>query len=101
VLEGAPLYGDDVIATLKAKAAYPDGLRQAMVEKHLGLWPTELIRRMIADRGHAPSNAELAAASGSDVASVEASLRRLRDSHALLLHPHRCAKRSRQVTSRG
>jgi hypothetical protein len=51
VLEGLPLYGDAVIATLKAKAAYPDELRIAMVEKHLGFWPTELMRRMIADRG--------------------------------------------------
>jgi hypothetical protein len=51
VLEGVPLYGDDVIATLKAKAAYPDGLRTTMVEKHLGFWPTDLMRRMIADRG--------------------------------------------------
>jgi hypothetical protein len=51
VLEGTPLYGDAVIMDLKAKAAYPEGLRTAMVEKHLGFWPTELMRRMIADRG--------------------------------------------------
>ena len=50
-----------------------------------------LLTRMIAERGHAPSNAELAAAAGVDVASAEASLQRLHDTHSLLLHPHKCA----------
>lgn len=48
-----------------------------------------LLARMIADAGKAPGNAELAAAAGVDRAAVEASLRRLHDSHALLLHPHK------------
>jgi hypothetical protein len=50
-----------------------------------------LLTRMVADTGHAPSLGALAAASGRDVAAVEASLRRLHDSHSLLLHPHGCA----------
>jgi hypothetical protein len=51
VVEGIPLFGETLIADLKAKAAYPDGLVKAMVERHLGFWPTALVRRMIADRG--------------------------------------------------
>jgi hypothetical protein len=51
VVEGIPLFGDAIIARLKVKAAYPDGLRKAMVERHLTFWPTELMRRMMADRG--------------------------------------------------
>ena len=50
-----------------------------------------LLTRMIADAGRAPSNAELAAAAGVDESAIEASLRRLHDTHSLLLHPHRCA----------
>lgn len=50
-----------------------------------------LLTRMIAERGHAPDNDALADAAGCDVAAVELSLRRLHDSHALLLHPHICA----------
>jgi hypothetical protein len=49
-----------------------------------------LLTRMIAAQGHAPSTAELASAAGSDSEAVEASLRRLHDSHSLLLHPHKC-----------
>jgi hypothetical protein len=49
-----------------------------------------LLTRMIAERGHAPSNAELAEAAGADVSTIETSLRRLHDSHSLLLHPHVC-----------
>ena len=49
-----------------------------------------LLTRMIAAQGHAPTNAELAAAAGVQQAAVEDSLRRLHDNHALLLHPHRC-----------
>ena len=49
-----------------------------------------LLTRLIAERGYAPTNAELAAAAGVDESSIEASLRRLHDSHSLLLHPHKC-----------
>jgi hypothetical protein len=49
-----------------------------------------LLTRMIAAEGHAPSTAELARAAGCDTKAVEASLRRLHDSHSLLLHPHSC-----------
>jgi len=49
-----------------------------------------LLTRMIAETGHGPSIPALARAAGSDARSVEASLRRLHDNHALLLHPHRC-----------
>jgi hypothetical protein len=49
-----------------------------------------LLTRSIAERGRAPSNDELAAAAGVDAATAEASLRRLHDSHSLLLHPHKC-----------
>ncbi|MEA3041293.1 MAG: hypothetical protein QOC65_782 [Sphingomonadales bacterium] len=48
-----------------------------------------LLTRMIAERGHAPSAAELADAAGTDEEAVLAALRRLHDAHALLLHPHR------------
>jgi alkylmercury lyase-like protein len=49
-----------------------------------------LLTRMIAERGHAPGTAELAEAAEITVAEAEASLRRLHDGHALLLHPHKC-----------
>jgi len=49
-----------------------------------------LLARMIAERGHAPPLAELAEAAGLSEAETEASLRRLHDGHALLLHPHKC-----------
>jgi len=49
-----------------------------------------LLTRMIAQEGHAPSVPELADAAGAEIRAVEASLRRLHDSHSLLLHPHRC-----------
>jgi hypothetical protein len=49
-----------------------------------------LLARMIAARGHAPGLAELAAAAQANTESVEQSLRRLHDAHALLLHPHEC-----------
>ena len=49
-----------------------------------------LLARMIAERGHAPDIADLAAASGTDAGQVEQALRRLHDAHALLLHPHKC-----------
>ena len=49
-----------------------------------------LLTRMIAAKGHAPSNFELADAAAATVDAVETSLRRLHDSHALLLHPHKC-----------
>jgi hypothetical protein len=50
-----------------------------------------LLTSLIAERGHAPTNAELAASAGVDEAAVEQSLRRLHDTHSLLLHPHRNA----------
>jgi hypothetical protein len=46
-----------------------------------------LLTRIIAERGHAPSPAELAAAAGTDEEAVLAALRRLHNAHALLLHP--------------
>jgi hypothetical protein len=49
-----------------------------------------LLTRMIAQGGRAPSIADLARAAGCDPEIAEASLRRLHDSHSLLLHPHRC-----------
>lgn len=49
-----------------------------------------LLTRTIAQAGHAPSNLALAAAAGCDLMTVEASLRRLHESHSLLLHPHKC-----------
>lgn len=49
-----------------------------------------LLTRMIAERGHAPTNADLAKAAGTDLASTEAALGRLHAAHALLLHPHKC-----------
>lgn len=49
-----------------------------------------LLTRMIAERGFAPQLPELAARAGLSLASTEASLRRLHDAHALLLHPHKC-----------
>jgi hypothetical protein len=49
-----------------------------------------LLVRIIARRGHAPALAELAEEAGLSLAETEASLRRLHDAHALLLHPHRC-----------
>jgi len=49
-----------------------------------------LLTRMIAERGHGPSLAELATAAGADLATAEASLRRLHEAHALLLHPDKC-----------
>lgn len=49
-----------------------------------------LLTRMIAETGNAPSLGALAATAGTDAGSVEQSLRRLHESHSLLLHPHRC-----------
>ena len=49
-----------------------------------------LLTRTIAERGHAPTNAELAIAAGVDERAVEQSLRRLHETHSLLLHPHKC-----------
>jgi len=47
-----------------------------------------LLTRMIADIGHAPNEDQLASEAGTTVESVRASLRRLADAHALLLHPN-------------
>jgi hypothetical protein len=49
-----------------------------------------LLTRMIAEAGHAPSLAALAAAAGIDEAAAKGSLHRLHEAHALLLHPHEC-----------
>lgn len=49
-----------------------------------------LLTRLIAQRGHAPSLEALAGAAGLSPDEAEASLRRLHDAHALLLHPHQC-----------
>jgi hypothetical protein len=48
------------------------------------------LTRAIAALGHAPSNVDLASELGVPLAAVEASLRRLHDAHALLLHPGGC-----------
>jgi len=48
-----------------------------------------VLTRMIAARGYAPTNAQLAEAAGMSVLDVEASLRRLHEANALLLHPHK------------
>src|SRR3712207_2235739 len=48
-----------------------------------------LLTRMIAERGHAPAIGELAATAGVPQAEAEASLRRLHETNALLLHPNR------------
>src|SRR5258708_17780304 len=48
------------------------------------------LTRRIADLGHAPSNQDLAASLGLTLEQLEASLQRLHDAHALLLHPHAC-----------
>jgi len=48
------------------------------------------LTRRIAALGHAPSNQELAAELGLTLDLLEASLQRLHDAHALLLHPHTC-----------
>jgi hypothetical protein len=58
----------------------------------LALAPEDLavrgsLTRAIAELGHAPANAALAAGLGREEAEVHASLRRLHDAHALLLHP--------------
>lgn len=45
---------------------------------------------MIAELGYAPSSDQLGGRLGVSVREVEASLRRLHDDHALLLHPHIC-----------
>jgi hypothetical protein len=49
-----------------------------------------LLTRIIAQTGHGLSVPDLAKAAGIEVQSVEASLRRLHECHALLLHPHLC-----------
>jgi hypothetical protein len=49
------------------------------------------LTRHIAEFGHAPTNEQLAATMQLPVSEIEASLRRLHDAHALLLHPHTCA----------
>lgn len=46
-----------------------------------------LLTRLIAERGHAPTNEELAARALCTVRDIEAGLRRLHEAHALLLHP--------------
>ncbi|HEX8217273.1 MAG TPA: organomercurial lyase [Allosphingosinicella sp.] len=46
-----------------------------------------LLTRMIAERGHAPPLDELAGAVGVSAEEAAASLRRLHEAHALLLHP--------------
>lgn len=46
-----------------------------------------LLTRMIAERGHAPPLDELAHRAGASRDEAAASLRRLHDAHALLLHP--------------
>ena len=52
VLEGLPLYGEEVCRQLKEAArAYPDGLAKAMVEAHLRFWPPSVMRYMMAQRG--------------------------------------------------
>jgi hypothetical protein len=51
VVEGIPLYGGAVIATLKEKAVYPDGLAKAMIEKHLAFYPLSIMEKMQAGRG--------------------------------------------------
>ncbi len=48
------------------------------------------LTRRIADLGHAPSNEELALELDLTLSDLEASLRRLHEAHALLLHPHAC-----------
>jgi hypothetical protein len=48
-----------------------------------------LLTRSIAELGRAPSHEERAEAEGVSPADAEASLRRLHDAHALLLHPDR------------
>jgi hypothetical protein len=48
------------------------------------------LTRRIADLGHAPSNGELALELGLTLDRLEASLHRLHEAHALLLHPHAC-----------
>lgn len=48
------------------------------------------LTKMIAERGFAPSLAELGDRVGATVEDVKAALRRLHDAHALLLHPHEC-----------
>lgn len=48
------------------------------------------LTRAIARLGHAPSNDDLARELGVSLEALEASLRRLHDAHALLLHPHVC-----------
>ncbi|MEM9487661.1 MAG: organomercurial lyase [Myxococcota bacterium] len=48
------------------------------------------LTRMIAERGHAPTVDELAERAGVASAAAEASLRRLHDARALLLHPGGC-----------
>lgn len=45
------------------------------------------LTRMIAELGHGPTNAELARRQGESLEATEASLRRLHEAHALLLHP--------------
>jgi hypothetical protein len=48
------------------------------------------LTRTIAELGHAPSNQELATELGMTLDDLEASLQRLHNAHALLLHPHTC-----------
>jgi hypothetical protein len=49
-----------------------------------------LLTREIATAGYAPSIPELAAEAGITEQEAEASLCRLHEAHALLLHPHKC-----------
>jgi hypothetical protein len=48
------------------------------------------LTRLIAQLGQAPDTSTLAAQCGLSAAETEVSLRRLHDTHALLLHPHVC-----------
>jgi len=48
------------------------------------------LTRQIAALGHAPANQILASAMGLSLNDLEASLRRLHEAHAVLLHPHGC-----------
>lgn len=48
------------------------------------------LTQRIADLGHAPTNEALALQLGLSLDDLEASLQRLHQAHALLLHPHAC-----------
>ncbi|HLK60290.1 MAG TPA: hypothetical protein VKU00_27250 [Chthonomonadaceae bacterium] len=51
LLDGLPLYGEEIIARWKAKAAdYPEALQMAMVQKHLFFYPPWVPERMALER---------------------------------------------------